>query len=145
MTVQNDIPQPNFLANDVRRAKRENVLGPDAACLLCGLRNVDALLPISRSVLESHHIVGRANDEELTGVLCRNCHAEMTEGYRNAGVALNKPPTFLHALVAILRAFGAFFVRVGEKFAEWASRILSFIARLDASLPGWRMFAEVRA
>jgi hypothetical protein len=144
MNKNNEFPELDPVANDIRRAKREIVLGPDAACLLCGMKNVDALIPISRSVLESHHIVGRANDNELTGVLCRNCHAEITEEYRDAGVPLNKPPTILHALVAILRAFGAFFVKIGEKFSEWAARIVSMIVRLDASLPGWRTFAEAR-
>ena len=144
MNVRNEFPERDPIANDVRRAKRESILGPDATCLLCGLKNVDALMSVSRSVLESHHVVGRATDNELTAVLCRLCHAEVTEGYRDAGVPLNRPATVLHALVAILRAFGAFFVKVGEKLEAWAARIIAIIARLDVSLPGWRMFAEAR-
>src|ERR1700738_1185071 len=107
MTSKTEIPTIDPLASETRRAKREQLLGENPACLLCGLANIDCLTIVQRSILESHHIVGRANDGELTAPLCRNCPAGVSEGSRDAGVALNRPPPFLHKLAAILRALGA--------------------------------------
>ena len=133
------------IANETRRAKRERVLGDDAACVLCGLAKMESLIAVHRNVLEAHHIVGRANDEELTVPLCRNCHAEITEGYRDAGVPLNRPPTLLHKLAAILRALGAMLIALGQKCAAWAEALINLIQRLDSALPTWRNWAEAAA
>ena len=48
---------------NVLRGLRDLVFPP--ACLLCGLANIDSLTPAPRSILEAHHLVGRANDGEL--------------------------------------------------------------------------------
>jgi hypothetical protein len=138
MTTTNQIPELDPVASEARRAKRERLLGEDAACLLCGLANIDTLTLVSRSVLDAHHVVGRANDDELTTPLCRNCHAEVTEGYRDAGVPLNRPPTILHKLAAILRALGNLLSALGRKLSAWAETLIRLIQRLDAELPAWR-------
>ena len=132
------VPDIDCIANEARRAKRERLLGEDPACVYCGLKNIDALFPMARSILEAHHIVGRANDNVLTVPACRNCHAELTEGYRDAGVPLNHPPTLLHKIAAVLLAIGAMLQALGAKCAEWGAELLRWIERLDASLPGWR-------
>lgn len=144
-TPKQDFPTIDPVANTVRRAKREQLLGDDPVCLLCGLANIDSLIAVSRGVLEAHHLVGRANDGDLTVPLCRNCHAEITEGYRDAGVPLNAPPTFLHKIAAILRAFGAFFLTIGQRFADWAEAVIRFVERLDRSVPTWRTWQEATA
>src|SRR5258706_587809 len=97
-------PARDPIASEARRAKRERLLGDSPACVRCGLAEIDSLIAVKRGVLEAHHVVGRANDEDLTVALCRNCHAVVTERYRDAGVSLNRPPTVLHQLAAILRA-----------------------------------------
>jgi hypothetical protein len=137
------VPPVDPIAAEARRAKRAERVGENAACILCGFANIAALTLVNRSLLEAHHIVGRENDDELTAPLCRNCHAEVTEGYRDAGVSLKKPPTFLHRLAAILRALGALFLALGQKLAAWAEQLLRCIERLDAHSPGWRDAVEV--
>ena len=132
------IPDVDPVANVARRAKRERLLGEDPACVFCGMANIDALLPMARSILEAHHVVGRANDGELTVPVCRNCHAELTEGYRDAGVPLNRPPTLLHRIARILLAIGAMLAALGRKCTEWGTALLHFIQNLDSSLPAWR-------
>lgn len=133
------------IARETRRAKRERLHGDNPACVICGLGTLDSLLAVHRSVLEAHHIVGRANDDELTVSLCRNCHAELTEGYRDAGVPLNRPATVLHKLVAVFRALAAMFAALAQKCAAWAEALRRLIERLDSSLPEWRTFEEAAA
>ena len=131
------IPPVDPIAAETRRAKRERILGDDAACVLCGLGTLASLVSVSRNVVEAHHVVGRANDAELTVPLCRNCHAEVTEGYRDAGVPLNRPPTLLHRLVAILRALGVMLVALGQKCAAWAEELLRDMHGPGVDLSGW--------
>ena len=138
MKSTNEFPTIDPLANETRRAKREHLLGEQPACLLCGMENIEALTLVKRSLLEAHHVVGRANDVELTTPLCRNHHAEVTEGYRDAGVPLHRPPTFLHMLAAILRALGALLTALGQKLSAWAEMLIQLIGRLDSDLPSWR-------
>ena len=66
----------------------------------------------------------RANDGDFTVPLCRNCHAEVTEGYRDAAVSANRPPLRLHKLVAVLRSLGAFLIALGQKCASFAGSSL---------------------
>ena len=136
------IPRLDPIATETRRAKRERMHGDHPACVMCGMGTLDSLIAVNRTVLEAHHIVGRANDDELTAPLCRNCHAELTEGYRNAGVPLNRPPTLLHKLLAVLRAFAAMFAALAQRCAGWAEELRSLIEWLDASFPNWRTFEE---
>ncbi|GEM_PF-1447362 len=142
MPPKKDLPPIDPLANETRRSKRELLLGENPTCLLCGIANVDALMPVPRSILEAHHVCGRANDGDLTVPLCRNCHAEVTEGYREAGVPLNRPPTLLHKLAAILRALGAFLSAVGRTCTSIAESLIALVARLDALFPIWRTWQE---
>ena len=139
------LPQLDPIASETRLAKRERLLGEDPACVLCGLATIESLIAVQRDVLEAHHIVGRANDDALTVPLCRNCHAEITEGYRDAGMPLNRPPTLLHKLVAILRALGAMLLALGQKCAAWAEALARLIQQLDAALPRWRDCPEAAA
>jgi hypothetical protein len=136
------IPEIDPIAAETRRAKRERVLGEDAACVMCGLGTIESLIAVDRNVLEAHHIVGRANDGDLTVPMCRNCHAEITERYRDAGVPLNRPPTLLHRLAAMLRAFGAMLIAIGQTCAGLAEKLIRLMTRLDNELPGWRTFEE---
>jgi hypothetical protein len=139
------LPPLDPIASETRRAKRERLLGDNPACVLCGLATLYSLIAVQRNVLEAHHIVGRANDEQLTVPLCRNCHAEITEGYRDAGVPLNRPPTLLHKLAAILRALGAMLMALGQRCAAWAEALARLIQRLDSGFPSWRACAEASA
>jgi len=137
--------EPDPIKTAARRAARERRLGADASCALCGYAAPDALIAAARTLLEDHHAVGRANDGALTVPLCRNCHAELTEECRARGASMAKPRTLLDKLVAILRALGAFFRTLGEKFLEWAEQVARFLAGLDRECPEWREMPEAAA
>ncbi len=130
--------QPNPMQNDARRARREQQLGPDAVCVLCGEADLWALILVKRSLLEQHHVLNRAHDPRLTVPLCRNCHAKLTEAYRQAGASTKAAPTLLERLVAVLRAVGVFLRSLGDACLRYAERLLAFIAGLDAHGRSWR-------
>ena len=84
------------------RRRHERHGGDPSVCLLCGYSDLVALVRVSpdwlmahgvpRSLLEEHHLAGRKHDPELTVPLCRNCHAEATEGLLRAGVSMRPEP-----------------------------------------------------
>src|SRR5260370_448753 len=78
------------IGREVRRLKRERKLGENPVCI-CGYSNPCSLRPVKRSLLENHHLFGKANDPEATLILCRNCHGEITEANRDAGISMRKP------------------------------------------------------
>lgn len=135
---------PNPIRNDARKAQRGRSLGAHAACALCGYANPEALIRVRRSLLEHHHVCAKANDPELTVVLCRNCHAEVTEGQRVAGVRFGAPATVLHQFTAALASLAVFVWALGGRFADWATAFTAFIARLDQELPSWRSWPEAQ-
>ena len=91
------------IASAVRQAKRSRRVGTDAACVLCGYHTPESLLPVRRTLLERHHVAGCANDADLTVVVCRNCHGELTEALRDAGVSMKGPPNPVIATIQLLR------------------------------------------
>ncbi len=129
------------IGNDARNARRERRLGADARCFLCGFAKPAAIFTAHRKVLEKHHVVGRANDPELTVILCLNCHAVMTEEYRAHGVSM-RPGDILERVIAILRACSAFLPAVGDTCFRLATELQRFLAALDAKYPGWRDMPE---
>lgn len=128
-----------------RQAARDRRLGPEAACMRCGIANRGTLLPVSRTLLEAHHVFERANDETLTVPLCRNCHAILTEGQRSAGLDFEAPPTLLHQLSAILTGLFLFLREVAERGLLWVDGLRALIAALDARCPAWRTWPEAAA
>lgn len=144
MKTPYDIPTIDPLANEARRGRREQLLGENPVCLLCGVANIDCLTPTPRSILEAHHVVGRENDATLTVPLCRNCHAEVTEGYRDAGVSLKRPPTQLHRIVAVLRALGVLLTALGGLLSALAETLIGLIGAFDTEVPNWRMCEGVQ-
>src|SRR4051812_6665246 len=107
--------EQNPIRNDARRASRERKLGHAATCMLCGEAQWESLVTAPKSLLEAHHVVGNANDVELTVPLCRNCHAKLTEQLRQNGTSMEQPRTILDRIVAILRGLAAFFRMLAEK------------------------------
>jgi hypothetical protein len=77
------------IGREVRRARRERDLGENPVCI-CGYSNPCSLKRLKRSLLEKHHLFGKANDPEATLILCRNCHGEITEANRDAGISMRK-------------------------------------------------------
>jgi hypothetical protein len=128
----------NPIRNDARRTRRIREVGPHTCCVRCGTTTPETLIAARRSLLEHHHVVGRAHDDGLTVPLCRNCHAVLTEAQRDAGVDLTPPPTILHQLAAILAGLAYFFADLGRLCAAWATRLGEAAAGFDAAYPGWR-------
>ena len=140
-----DAPSPDPIRTDARRANRARVLGPGTACARCGLATPETLIAADRSILEAHHACGRANDGGLTVPVCRNCHAELTEGQRAAGAAFAAPRTVLHQIAAALASFFAFLADLAERGMAWASALAALSAELDVAYPAWRSLPTARA
>src|SRR5437868_14772338 len=113
----------NPVQDAARRKEREKKLGPNAVCFHCGETQWETLMPVRKSLMEAHHIFGRANDAEFTEALCRNCHAILTEHLQQCGVSMKKPRTFLDLIAAILAAVGSLLTKLGEKFLSLAQRL----------------------
>src|SRR5688500_19247853 len=113
-----------------REARRARTLGEGATCLRCGMTNLAALVEGAANLLEDHHVVGRRHDAGLTIPLCRNCHAILTEDNRCSGADMRQQPSLLERIVNVLRALGAFFNDLAQRFFSWAERLARFIAGL---------------
>jgi hypothetical protein len=141
---------PNPIANDARRARRARRLPADARCLLCGQDNPVVLSPakgkLPDSVLEEHHIVGWRIDEDLTAVVCANCHLLNHELLRTAGVDLKRPSkNLLEQLLTWLTAISAFLRALADSAHALAVRLRTLIATLDNHQPTWRNLPEISA
>jgi hypothetical protein len=134
--------EQNPIQNDARRKTREAQLGVNAHCCFCGETDIAVLRRGARSLLEVHHVVGKANDPEATVVFCFNCHRKQTERMHANGTSLSAPPTFLHRLVAILLGLAAFFQMLAEQLTKHAKQLVTEIAGLDRTAPDWRTTTE---
>lgn len=128
----------NAAKDAVRVAKRDARLGENAVCVFCGYANADALVPVKRSIVEKHHVVGRAHEAAITVPVCRNCHAVLTEAVRRSGASMKEAPNLLERLVTMLEAVGTFFKMMGQAFLWWAEQLARFILGLDQRYPDWR-------
>lgn len=90
------------IGREVRRAKRERDLGENPVCTLCGYSNPYSLNRPNRSLLDDHHVFGKANDPDATVVLCRNCHGEITEANRDAGISMRKARSLTEKVITFL-------------------------------------------
>ena len=118
----------NPIGNDARRAKRERTLGPDSVCLLCGYSRPEGLRSVPRRrLLEAHHVLGRANDAAFTVLLCRNCHAEITEEYHAHGVSMAPPVSTPACVVASLKAQGIFIEALSHSRTRLAAELQQWL------------------
>jgi hypothetical protein len=132
------------IQNDVRRARRERVLGPDAACALCGVTTPEALLRVDRSLLQAHHVLSEAIDDTFTVPVCRNCHAILTEGQLRQGCAFQPQRTIPECLIAIFAHLCALFLDLAALFTMWRGKVTGFVGGLDMDYPDWRNKAWAR-
>lgn len=133
------------IKNDARRSKQERRVGKGARCAQCGIGNFETLRPVKASLIESHHVVGRANDSDLVVPLCKNCHALATEKLAQVGASMNPPNTVLHKLVEVLKALGAFFTDLGGKCIEWSAEVARLITGLNNQHPTWVEMPEAQS
>jgi len=130
----------DWVGRELRAEQRARRFGEDAACVICGQRDLAALRKASCALVEYHHLAGRANDPELGIYLCLTHHAILTEQMRDAAVALGKGDerVLLERLQAILVGIGLALVMIGEALLDWAKMLGAEIGRLDRHTPGWR-------
>jgi hypothetical protein len=142
-----DFPEPDPIAADRRRARKQAKLPPDAQCELCGISDPDVLLATPGPLLEEHHVLGRAAAPNVTVVLCRNHHAILT-GRQHDHDAL--PPlgqaaprdSFLERLARALISLALFLHDLAHTLNGFAAQLLVFVKQLDVALPGWRNWEE---
>ena len=135
------MPSTN-VASIVRAARRQRRIGPDEKCLLCGYANPVVLLRVNRTVLDAHHVSGIANSEDLTVVLCRNCHAEVTEDLRQGGVSMKPPTTIIDRAIQLLKGLRTFWPRVDSAIGDVVLWLEGFAKGLDRDYPAWRNMPE---
>ncbi len=122
----------------LRHSRRKRRFAADAACMRCGITELETLVPVRRSILEAHHACGRANDAGLTVPVCRNCHAILTERQQAVGVTFESPATLLHQIAAALTSLFAFLHDLCERGMDWTAALSGLIEELDAAYPAWR-------
>ena len=130
-----DLPDPDPIAADRRRARRCAKLPPDPACEFCGIDDVD--------LLEVHHVLGRDAAPDAVIVLCKNHHAKQTalQHDQDALPPLGRgsqPDSLLERLARALRSLAVFLHELAHTLAGYADRLLAFVEQLDVDVPGWR-------
>jgi hypothetical protein len=138
------IQEPDPIQNEARRARQARRLPPNAACALCGetdpavLRQA-SLQPSTLGLLQMHHVLGEANDEEVVVCLCLTCHAKATAAQLDAGaLPFGRAPTCLERIVYAMRSLGSFFQLIADWCRRCADQIASVVRSLDEHLPNWR-------
>ena len=131
--------RPDLIGNEVRKARRERRLGPNAVCFLCGFADPAALLLVQRTSLERHHVFGVGHIPRATVPLCRNCHALLTEQMLDAAVPLaGQHLSKLEVIEAVIRARVVFLRADADASQAFADDLQLLINDLDEHLPGWR-------
>jgi hypothetical protein len=136
--------EQNPIQNDARTAERKRKLGHELRCLLCPEGDIWALTRVHRSLLEKHHLVGKANDPDALVTLCFNCHHKLTERMRANGTSMAPPETCLELIENLLLGLAAFFQMLSEKHTEWARKPAALATALDAAYPQWRSMPEAQ-
>jgi len=123
-----------------RMHRRRQKFGASPRCALCGCEDIQILSyqRVPRSIIEEHHVVGRAHDPELVVLLCRNCHARVSARQVDAGVDLKPKTNVLEWLIGMLRNIAVLCGELAPRIREWADYGDRLVAGLDHDFPGWR-------
>jgi hypothetical protein len=116
-------------------------LPPDAACVICGESDVEALVEIEvpRSWLEGHHVATREADSQLLAVLCLTHHAKATAVQWDVAALSREPAASrLERMVRAMNSLGSFFGLLAEACYRWAEILVGVMRMLDEALPTWR-------
>jgi hypothetical protein len=121
----------NPISTDARHSERLRKLGREPHfCSFCGVNDPLVLIPksfrwlknrVHRSVLEKHHVLAKNRDDRFVVLLCRNCHAMVTEGYLQAGVELRREPNPRKRTAHMLKAQAVFLRQLAERNCQWAT------------------------
>jgi hypothetical protein len=113
-----------------REGKQQRRVPAGAVCARCGKSKP--------YLLELHHPMGKAHEADLVVILCKNCHAEATEGQLREEVPLSATDNLLDRVAAIFDALATFFRFLAESFNRLAGQVRDFIGSLDGKYPEWR-------
>jgi hypothetical protein len=118
----------------IRRVRRDTRLGDGPkVCFRCGYADPISLIAINANWLRSQglslphtlqeddHVVGRRHDIEFKVPICRNCHAEVTELRRVAGISMNFQPDQELREAQRLEALALFHTVTASALQRWAS------------------------
>jgi hypothetical protein len=104
-----------------RLRRRLQHLGPcPYICRLCGYSNPWALTVVSTDFLELHHVAIGIHDSELTVLLCRNCHAEVTENLRQGRISMGPAVNEVERVAIMLEALAIFLEALVTALRRWA-------------------------
>lgn len=117
-----------------REARRRKLLGPHPVCVRCGEDRPEAF--------EWHHTGGREHDPDRESLLCRNCHAVVSESQRRGDVDLAPQANPLDREIARHRALAVDLRDSGDAEDRAAARLEKLRVSLDSELPQWREHLE---
>ena len=130
------------IQNDIRKRRWTRRFGPKPICVLCRFDRPEGLVLVPWSMIEGHHVFGKAHNPDVKVPICRNCHAIVTELNRRTGVSMDPPADLLEHVIAVLRALGTFFPLVGDAFFKLADQLSRLTKALDKKYPEWRNMKE---
>jgi hypothetical protein len=112
---------------------RERIGGCMPVCVMCGYTNAFSMSGVTMewltergvppSLLQLHHVDGRAHDPELVVPLCPNCHREVTEGLYQSGVSMRAAPSLNIRQASRLEALAVFFEHLVPAVRRWAEEL----------------------
>jgi hypothetical protein len=118
----------------VRKVRRDRRLGEGPrVCMRCGYAEPISLVLIKSTWLDSQkdflahglfekdHVVGRNHDPAFVAAICRNCHAEVTELRRQAGISMEFESDKAKREVLRLEALALFLADAALALRRWAS------------------------
>ena len=118
----------------VRKERRHSRLASTAkVCPRCGYADPVSLIPVDtrwvhahksflpRTLFEDDHVVGRNHDRAFVVAICRNCHGEITELRRLAGIGMEFEPDPEVREVLRLKALALQLKDSGSAIERWAS------------------------
>jgi hypothetical protein len=117
----------------VRNERRHSRLASTAkACPRCGYADPVSLIPVDgnwlhahksflpRTLLEDDHVVGRNHDKTFVVAICRNCHGEITELRRLAGIGMEFEPDPEAREILRLKSLALQLKDTGSAIDRWA-------------------------
>jgi hypothetical protein len=125
MTNKESRKRPSMPDWETRERRAFRRLGTDKpACCHCGTSDW--------RLLELHHPAGRAYDD-ITVILCRNCHAVQTDAQGDHPPMVNDTPTMLDRIGRLLINLSDFFGQLGIKLREFGEFLIRYARSLTGS------------
>src|SRR5438477_5928465 len=103
MRKRGTVPRDTNPRRAARRARKKRRFPDGTVCVFCGFSNPDALIAVSRTLLEEHHVFGLCRDDDTRIPLCKICHALLTEDMLVAGVSMRSSRSLLETLAEVHR------------------------------------------